>query len=134
MTVLQELKIKLDSLGTLGAIRIGSFPTTPDAIGALYEYGGLRPEGRFGVTGVGYERPSIQITFRGIPEDYQGPRDKAELAFQFLGELTPGALVSGVNTIYLKLDLQQSPFPTQPQDINKRFHIGFNFYVMKEPS
>ena len=133
-TLLYEVKIKLDSLGGLGTITIGTMPETPDAVGTLYEYGGQAPERAFGVVGVKYEKPAFQLVFRGAPNDYKGPRDKCELAWRFLMGVLPGPLGAGIVTEYLEIDPQQSPFPTEPADGNKRIKIGCNFYAMKVPS
>ena len=134
MSVLPEIKSKLDSISGLGTIVSGSMPATPHAIGVLREYGGLAPDGRFGVTGVGYERPSVQLIFRGEPFDYSGPRTKAEIAWRALAAIIPGALGSGVSTEYLTVYPQQSPFSIAPMDVNSRYYIGCNFYITKVPS
>lgn len=134
MSVLTELKIKLDSLGTLGTITIGSMPSTPDVIGTLYEYGGQATERGFNVIGIRFEKPAIQLVFRGAPNDYAGPRAKIETAWRYLAAIPPGALGAGVTTEYLMIDPQQSPFPTQPPDGNNRFYLGCNFYATKVPS
>ena len=134
MSILTEIKTLLDALGTLGTIKIGPMPPTPDAIGVIQEYSGQMPERRFGVSGVGYEKPAFQLVFRGIAFDYSGPRTKAETAFRYLMTIQPGALGAGVTTIYLKIDPVQSPFPVAPMDLNNRHYIGCNFYATKEPS
>ena len=131
MSVLTELKIKLDLLGTLGTIVIGMMPASPDSISVLQEYGGQSPERAFGVTGIKYEKPAVQLLFRGAPYDYAGPRAKAEIAFQYLAGVQPGVLCVGVTTEYLTIDPQQSPHPVAPVDSNNRHYIGINFYLKK---
>lgn len=133
-TLLYELQTRLTALGTLGTITIGTMPASPDIIGTLYEYGGQAPERGFGIVGVKYEKPSFQLVFRGIASDYKGPRDKCEIAWRFLTGVTPGPLGAGILTEYLQIDPQQSPFPTEPPDENKRIKIGCNFYALKVPS
>lgn len=127
-----EIKTRLDALGSLGTIKIGSLPATPDAVGVIYEYGGLAPIRRFGVVGVGYERPALQIAFRGDPEDYNGPRTKAETALRNLAQIQGTTILSG--TEYLQADPQQSVFPVLPKDVNNRHTLGFNIYILKSPS
>lgn len=129
-----EIKARLDALGTLGTLTVGFMPASPDVIGTIYSYGGQQPERRYGVTGVGYEKPALQIVFRGAPGDYAGPRGKAEIAWRNLMTVTPGALGNGVTTEYLMIDPQQSPFPVEAPDTSNRHRIGFNFYITKEPS
>lgn len=131
MSVANEVKARLDALGTLGPITVGKMIETTNLAGAIYEYGGRSGIRQFGVAGIKYERPSIQIVFRGEPEDYGGPRTRAEIAMRNLAEIQVSTLGS---TNYLQADPQQSPFPTQPQDGNKRFYIGFNLYITKELS
>lgn len=132
--VLVELKALLDTLGTLGTIKIGNMPESPDAVGILYEYGGLSPDGQFGVAGIKYEKPSVQLVFRGIPNDYVGPRNKSEIAWRFLASVQPGPLGAGINTPYLRIWPIQSPFDLNPMDANLRTLIACNFYVHKELS
>lgn len=134
MTILAEIKTILDALGTLGTIKIGFMPATPDEIGVLYEYGGQSPERRFGMSGIGYDKPAFQLVFRGAAYDYNGPRQKADTAWRFLAGINPGPLGSGITTVYLTIDPQQSPHPVAAVDLNNRHQIGCNFYVKKEPS
>lgn len=131
MTVAEEIKKYLDSLGTLGILTYGFMPGTPNAIGTIYEYGGRKPTGQFGVAGLKYERPAIQIVFRGEPGDYLGPRNKAEIVYRALAEIQPGALGAGVTTEYLMVEPQQAPHPVEPVDTNNRHYIGVNFYTHK---
>lgn len=105
-------------------------PATPDVIGVLNEYGGLPPEGAFGVVGVKYENPSVQLVFRGAPNDYAGPMAKARTAWAALAGIQPGAIPGG-STVFLTVVPQQSPF-SLGQDENNRYEIACNFYSMKE--
>jgi hypothetical protein len=136
VTTATEIKAFLDAIGSLGSIRVGSLPASPDIMGCVYEYPGQASERRLGVAGVGYEKPSIQVVFRGIADDYAGPRAKAETAYRALAAAQPGVIVSG-SAVYLQIDPQQPPHPVGlngGKDENRRFEIGCNFYVTKEPS
>lgn len=133
MSLLLELKAKLDAVGTLGTIKTDYMPEDDEILGVIYQYGGQAPERRFGISGVGYEKPACQIVFRGAPYDSEGPKAKAMIAMQTLMAIEPGALGAGVTTIYLKIDPQQTPFPVTPIDAKYRHKFGFNFYIMKEP-
>lgn len=130
-TPAQEVKLALDNLGTLGTIKIGSMEASPDVLGAIYEYGGAPTEGLFGVVGVGYENPALQIMFRGIPFDYAGPMEKARIAWAFLAAVQPGTISTGSAT-YLTIKPQQSP-RSLGRDKNERYEIVCNFYARKEP-
>lgn len=124
-----DIKGVLDALGTLGDIRVGYIDGSPDVMGVIYEYGGLPTQGRLGVIGVGYEEPSIQVVFRGAPNDYAAPMIKARAAWAALAGVQPGALASG--DVYLRIQPQQSPF-SLGKDANNRFEIACNYYLEKE--
>ena len=132
MTIQEELKIKLDLLGTLGTITRDFLPASPDVIGVLYQYGGRMPERKFGQRGEGYATPSFQLVFRGVPHDHDGPMAKAHIAYYHLFEVLPGPLCVGVTTEYHTIDPLQLPFPIRAVDDNKRHHLGFNFHVTVE--
>lgn len=134
MTPIEEVKARLVALGTLGTIKIGPLPPSPDVICVLKEYAGRKPERRFGVLGIGYEYPAIQVLFRGAPDDYLSPRNLAEIAYRNLASVQPGRITPAIATQYLMVDPQQSPSPILAQDKEKRHIIGFNIYIMKEPS
>ncbi len=126
-----ELKAALDTLGTLGTIKVGTMDTSPNTLGALYEYGGMVGHGQFGYVGVKYEKPAIQLMFRGEPNDYTGPMDKSIIAYRYLAAIQPGALGSGPE--YLTVVPQGVPY-SLGQDNNKRYEIVCNYYVTKERS
>lgn len=128
---LVEILTFLNTL-SLGTITMATMPASPDVIGTIYEYAGRVPEGRFGVVGVGWEKPAYQLIFRGSPHDYATPRAKAETAYRALAAVQPGS-VGGSSAEYLWFDIQQQPFPLR-KDQNERFYIAFNFYAYKELS
>lgn len=134
MSHLTEIKTKLDALGSLGPLTIGFMPASPDVVGTIYSYAGRMPERGFGVVGIKYDKPSIQVVFRGIPFDYLGPEAKVLIVRDTLISVQPGALGAGITTEYLEIDPQQSPFQTQSMDANNRFYVGCNFYISKVPS
>lgn len=125
-----DVKTQLDTLGTLGTLLIGGLPPSPDVIGAIHEYAGPPPEGQFGVVGIGFETPAIQIIFRGEPDDYETPMNRARIAWAHLAGLQPGELTVG-SVEYLMFKPQQSPF-SLGKDENRRYEIACNYYVMKE--
>jgi hypothetical protein len=128
---IEEVRTFLGTL-SLGTITIGSMPASPDAMVTLYEYAGRVPEGRFGVTGVGWEKPAFQLIVRGAPHDYKTPRALAETAYRAVAAVQPGT-VGGSTAEYLWFDVQQQPFPLR-KDQNERYHFAFNFYAYKELS
>jgi len=130
MTI-EEMYSFLNALGTLGLLKKHAMPDEPDEVGCIYEYPGQHPEGRFGVVGIGYEKPALQIMFRGAPLDPVTPRTKAEIAYRALAAIQPGPQ-SGVQ--YLTVTPQQAPFAIQLRDEKNRHRFGFNVYLYKEPS
>jgi hypothetical protein len=134
MTPIEEIRTLLVALGSLGTITTGNMPDTPDVMGTIYAYGGTEGIRAFGQSGFKYERPAIQVAFRGIPNDFTGPTNKAYIAWNYLPTVLPGPLGAGITTEYHFINPQQSPFPVAPQDVNKRWKIGFNVYLTKKPS
>lgn len=129
---LEEIKTFLSTLGLVWPIKLASMPASPDELICLYEYAGRVPEWRFGVSGVGWEKPAFQLKFRGAPHDYSTPRAKAEITYRALVAVLPGS-VGGSTAEYLWFDVQQAPFPLR-KDANERHEIVFNFYAYKELS
>jgi len=127
-----EVKTFLDGIGSLGTIRVGNMDATPNALGVIYEYGGLSPIGQFGVQGVYQERPSIQIVFRGEPHDYETPMTRARIAYFALAAAQPGTL-SGTSTVYDMIVPAQPPFSTG-KDPNNRYEVKCNYYLTKNAS
>jgi hypothetical protein len=133
MTVAGEIAAYLEAQG-LGKqavdLFIGKMPATPEACGVVYEYGGAPAELGFGVDGIQFETPGIQVAFRGAPHDYAGPRAKAELAFRALPKVQATNL-SGA--FYLTITPQQSPFALERDD-DERHVVVCNFLCEKRPS
>lgn len=117
-------------LGTLNTDIFETFmPETPSVSIAVYETSGLASEKGFGVTGIQYEHPGIQIVFRGEPDDYAGPRTKAQTAHDELAKVQAG--MSMGSTPYLWVDIQQAPFEMK-RDGQRRVYIAFNIICEKE--
>jgi hypothetical protein len=131
MVVAAEVERYLETFPALRPIKVGNLDASPDVIGVILEYGGQKPERGFGVRGIQFEKPALQILFRGAPHDYAGPMTKARIAWDELAKVQPGTLFTG-SAVYHQLDPQQSPF-SLGQDTAKRFEIVCNYYIMKEP-
>lgn len=121
----EGIKTILDAVGTLGTLIVGDLPASPDEIGAIRQYGGLPSEFGFGVVGIKYEHPSIQIIFRGAPYDLNTPMTRARTAWATLAAVQPGST-------YLIIRPQQSPFQLG-RDNNQREEVACNFYVTQVP-
>ena len=114
-------------------------PETLDATGAvlaIYETGGAPSEFGFGVAGVQYEHPAIQVVARGVPDDFDTPRTLAENAYQALAEVQATTLVSSASSALYHLIRPLNP----PQSIapgpdeKRRVRWSFNVLVEKELS
>jgi hypothetical protein len=126
----EEIAIYLATLTpSLGTIKVHDLPASPDAIGAVRTFGGSAPSEGFGHAGVEYEHPTVQVCFRGAPDDSEAPRLKAQQAFEAITKIQAQTL-SG--TMYNDATPLQSPFPYK--DPNNRFVWTFNVYIEKEPS
>jgi len=127
--------LSAQGLGTVGVdIFIGFLPATPTPCCAVFEYGGSAPSGGFGTYGTVYEKPAVQVVFRGSPEDYLGPRTKAQTAFRALHAVAPGALpgVTPSTPNYLLITPNQQPFIME-RDANRCVKIACNYSCEKEP-
>jgi hypothetical protein len=118
------------SLTVASTLFKGTLPATPDACGAVYEYGGLPPRHIFGATPIAEESPRLQLAFRGAKNDYATPRALAETAYRALAAASAQSL-SG--TRYLTFEPLQPPFLLR-RDENSRPIIGFSVQVTKELS
>jgi hypothetical protein len=131
VTVLSEIRAFLLTQGFVSAsLFIGTMPDLPDACAALYEYGGAPPTKGFGVPGLKYEMPGVQIVTRGAAWDYTGPRDQIEIAFKKLPTIQAMTL-SG--TKYLMLRPQHSPYLLE-RDAKNRVKFTCSFLAEKELS
>jgi Bacteriophage minor capsid protein len=142
MSLLNEIAAKLVALnvGVLGDdLFIGGMPDTPDECVVVYEYGGAPAEKGFGVAGVVYENPSVQVVARGpkpapgVATVYTGPRAKAEAAFLGLAAVEATTLTGGTSAFYHEITPQASPFLMRRDD-SERVLIAVNFAITKELS
>jgi hypothetical protein len=134
MSLLAEIGAFLaaQGLGAVGStIFLSTMPASPVACAAVYEYGGLAPTGGFGVVGIQYEAPAVQVVFRGAKDAYAATRAKAESAYRALAGVQPDALLSG--TRYLQIRPQQAPFLLKRDD-DDNVYIAANYVCEKELS
>lgn len=119
--------------GGLIPIIVGQMPEQPDACCALQDYGGNPPEQGFGVDGIHYEYPGVQLVFRGAAEDYATPRTNAKTAWGFLTKVIAPGNLPGTTTEYLMITAVNSPFQLK-RDGAQRVYIAFNIICEKVPS
>lgn len=135
MSLLAEVGMHLASLG-LGTVAtsifLGHMPDAPSVCCSLHEYGGAPAELGFGVAGVQFEHPGLQVRFRGEPRDYEAPRANAESAYRGLAAVQAQTLGSP-GTYYHLVVPQQSPYLLE-RDGQERCVIACNFLVTKVPS
>ncbi len=110
------------SVGVVGTTLFkGQFPPeTPDACGAVIDASGLKPIYALGGS-VAYERPKVQVRFRGVQDDYATPRALAEMAYRALLAVANQTINS---TRYIAITPIQTPF-AMDRDKKGRFEVGF---------
>lgn len=131
MSLGEEIADKLASLG-LGvvgtSIFIGMLPDHPDELLAVMETGGSAPTFGFGVPGLKFETPNVQVIVRGARGDYSAPRFTIGLAYKGLSTVQGQYL--GL-TYYHMIKPIQSPFMLH-RDQNERPVFIFNASCEKE--
>ena len=116
---------------SLGLIKVGPLPATPDVCIAVGGYGGAPPTHGFGTLGIQYEEPGVQLLVRGAPHDSVEPEARAQRVYQAMAKIQ-GMTLSG--TKYLMVRPQQSPFELKRDDQDTRVVFAANFLCEKEPS
>lgn len=130
--VLPELTTYLatQGIGTAGTnLFYGILPDTPDALVTLFEYGGFPNEPDLGTGGTTtrFEYPRIQMLCRGVKDDYDGPRLKAQ---QVVAALTAVVNTTLSGIYYISVIPLQAPFFLR-RDENFRVEFACNFQVSK---
>lgn len=122
-------------LGTVGTdIFKGTMPAGKTLVCCVSEYPGAPPSGGFGVAGTVYEHPSIQIVWRGAPDDTDTPYTKAYATYRALFAVAPGTLpgVIPATSIYQMIVPNSTPARTM-KDANLCHYYTVNYRVDKEP-
>jgi len=122
-----------NGIGTPGFdLFYGILPPDPDVCTALFEYGGMPSEPNTGSGGTVNRLvfPRIQVLTRGIKDDYDGPRIRAEQVVTLFTAIL-NQNIAGVR--YLAVTPLQEPFPLRRDD-NFRIETVCNYQVYKEPS
>lgn len=131
--LLAEIKARIELLGAAlngYVVKRGSMPASPDEVIALQEYGGAPPTPGFGVAGIQFEMPGVQVFVRGKADQLDEPRLVIERIYQDLQKVQAKVL-SG--TRYLFVRPQQSPQKFE-HDTARRYTYLVNFLCEKEPS
>jgi len=108
-----------------------TMPTSPDVCGAVYAKPGAPSELGFGADGVQRERPSVQLVFRGVPGDVDGPTAMAVSAVADLAKVQD-QLLSG--TRYFLITPQQSQPFVLKRDEAERVYVAVGLSVYKAPA
>jgi hypothetical protein len=118
-------------VGTVGAdLFLAHEPPDPDALIALYEYGGSAPVHAQGADAPALEMPRVQVVARGARGDYAEARARAERAYRSLDGIANRTIQ---NAWYVRVRALQSPFSLGP-DANGRYRIAFNAEITKAPA
>lgn len=117
---------------TLGDVYAGYIPNEPAKLLAVNLYSGMSPQFGFGIPGLKYEEPGLQLFARGEANDEDEPYARIHRAYLELCKIQSMTLSSG--TRYLMFRPRQSPFRLRQDEQNHRFEFVVNFGVWKEIS
>jgi len=145
MGMLEEIRTQLitDAVGVAAttadwAIFLKLMPETKNPLTqnwlpviCLYETGGRAPDMGFGSTTPRFQFPGLMVQTRGIPNDYNTPKARIELAYDALIAISGPQQLSSVN--YQLILALQEPFPLG-RDENNRYRFSCNFDIQKDPS
>ncbi len=133
-TVADEIVAHLIAAGVGTALGtdwfIDVYPNDPDVIYVATHSGGPPPVRDLGSATWSREFPSLQLRFRGARGDSEGPRAKAQTAYEAIATIMTTDL-SG--TFYYKADPVQAPFKLM-RDSDDRTTWVFNINTEKELS
>lgn len=127
-TLLDDVKTRILAIATAAgyAVDKGDMRDDTDKRVGLHEYAGTTPDRQFGALGVYEEHPNFQVTVRGEPTDYTGPRAVIQSIYEDLAKVMATTLASGLE--YRRVTPAQSPFPIQRDD-KGRWLFAVNFRV-----
>lgn len=109
-------------------------PAGDGCAGVVQEFQGQPSDQGFGVLGVRFETPGIQVMYRGKPGDSVTPRLRCERAYRAIAAIQPGPLLPGtVDTEYLIALPQGAPSPLKVDDAGRHYYV-VNFLIQKELS
>lgn len=134
MSVLDELGTYLVGAGVVTAkgtdLFLNYIPDSPSTCTVLVRYEGAPAEQGFGVDGIQYETPGVQVRCRGEEDDEGAAETQAAAVANALAKIQ-GNVLSG--TQYLMVRVLQAPFELE-RDENDRPTWAFNIHAQKEPS
>ena len=134
MPMLDELETYLvaEGVAAAGAIFQDWLPDKPDVCLVIYAHPGAAPSLGFGVTGIQFESPNVQIVTRAKKLDPLVAETLSWAAFNALVKIQGQVLGA---TEYLIALPQQSPSGvTLGPDEKQRPRFSFNINMRKEPS
>lgn len=109
----------------------GKMPTTPHIVTVIYEYSGRPGHHGFGVPGLKYEEPGVQIQTRGAPGVYAEPRNRLESILKKL-YLIQGTTISSTKYLMVRPAVGITQFG--PPDGQGRLIFTASVLVEKEVS
>lgn len=134
--LLLELKKRITDVGAVTfPVRVGFAPDDVDECIVIRETPGPGAELGFGVPGIQYEHPVVQVEARGNPNEYEDARREIEYVFQDFPKVQAMTLTDtdGESGFYHTITPRNAPF-LMYLDENRRPVIGCLFDVHKEPS
>jgi hypothetical protein len=115
---------------SLGLLVKNTMPADPDKVLVLRPSGGAPGEFGFGVPGLLFENPGLQLFCRGEADDEVEPLGRIRRAYLELCKIQ-GMILPPSNVRYLMLRPQQAPFKFQT-DPSRRVEFLVNFLIEKD--
>ena len=137
-TLLPEIQTRIEAtLATAGitgyVVTRGEMPNSPNKVITLQRYAGKAPLLHFGSAGLQYEYPSLRVSVRGEPTDYEAPLAVMNTLYRDLvtiqNELLPGTGLA--QSRYLMVKATQQPV-LQARDGNQRCVWTCNFAIDRD--
>lgn len=112
-----------DETGLTGDIFINALPDQPDESISIYSTGGMASDQKRE-----YDRVSIQVLIRSIPNNAKAAEEKAQAVIDVMAGFNSDYFADGGHYIFDTSALQAGPNNIGP-DENRRFEFSQNFVV-----
>lgn len=133
--LLDEAKAYLATVSpSLGPIVLDEMPDTPDEVIVLAGYNAGRSDLGFGVDGIKFEYPGMQVRVRGAAKAIREPKERAERARQACAKVQARMITGRGGPVRHLLWIPEGLFPLERDDGKGRRVFAFNVIVQKDPS
>ena len=128
--LLDALKTRIETLAITGwTVDLSYMSDDTDKRIAVYEYQGRPADHGFGVPGMQFVRPGIQVVVRSSALDYAGARAIAELVFQDFPKIQATSISGNYVTMVQPL---QAPFYLRRDDRQRPYVVANYIFEVKQ--